>query len=80
MQWINQWLTFVGIKMAKACCDRLLLAYSANFIVPTFVIVSGRIFLAGQLCACCARGKLPLSVRRLVTPLFQYSSASWNDI
>ena len=36
--------------MAKVCCDRLLFAHSANFIVLTFVIVSREIFLVRLFC------------------------------
>ena len=33
------------IKLAEVCCDRLLLARSANFIILTFVVVRHGIFL-----------------------------------
>ena len=32
-------------KIAKVCCDRLLLAHSTNFITLNFVVVSHEIFL-----------------------------------
>ena len=52
----------VGNQTSKLGCDRPLLAHSANFIVPTFVFVSHKIFSAKAVLrplACCARGQLP---------------------
>jgi len=50
-------------KLAKLRCDRLLLAYPANFSVLILVFVSffGKAVL--RLLACCAWGQLPLCPR-----------------
>ena len=52
------------------CCDRLLLAHSANVIKLTFMVI--KIFSVRLFCAplvCCARGQLPPLPLPLVTPL-----------
>jgi len=51
----------VGNQVAKFCCNKLLLAHSANFLKLTFVFVS-HIF-GEDFCtlACCAPRQLPLS-------------------
>jgi len=35
MQWSNDCLSRYAAKVAKVCCDRLLLALSANFVIVT---------------------------------------------
>jgi len=40
----------ISTKIAKVCCDRLLLAHSENFILLNFVIFNHNIFLA-RLCS-----------------------------
>jgi len=51
-------------QMATVCCDRSLLAHSANFVITTSAFVSRKDILARLFApplACCARGQLPLS-------------------
>jgi len=58
-------------KLAKVCCDRLLSAHSANFIVLPFVIVNQTIFVVRLFCATSppAPWGISPSAHPLVTPL-----------
>jgi len=50
-------------QMATVCCDRLLLAHSANFVITTSAFVSRKDILARLFAPppCLPQGQLPLS-------------------
>ena len=43
IQWSNQWLNKLAPNWQKVCCDGVLFAYSANFIVVIFVSVEANL-------------------------------------
>ena len=61
----------LATKIVIVCCDRLLLAHSANFIKLTFMVIE--IFLMRLFCGprLLRRGQLP-HLAPLVTPLAEY--------